>query len=105
MPNVFIKQVINSTFYRLHFENQYIKTLFVNILGEAKLGTDESAFNAILATRSWAHLRQLMAEYQTMRGHSLEQAVAREFSANAEKGLLAICKTLFLFKLTRVFFF
>lgn len=59
------------------------------------MGTDESAFNAILATRSWAHLRQLMAEYQTMRGHSLEQAVAREFSANAEKGLLAICKAFY----------
>jgi len=31
-----------------------------------------------------------MVEYQAMRGHSLEQAVAREFSANAEKGLLTI---------------
>jgi len=104
MPNVFIKQVINSIFYRLHYENQNMKTLSVNILlGEAKLGTDESAFNAILATRSWAHLRQLMAEYQTMRGHSLEQAVAREFSANAEKGLLAICKTLFVY--SSFFFF
>lgn len=56
------------------------------------MGTDESAFNAILATRSWAHLRQVMAEYQAMRGHSLEKAVVSEFSANAEKGLLGICK-------------
>lgn len=58
--------------------------------GEAKMGTDESAFNAILATRSWNHLRQVMAEYQAMRGHSLEKAVISEFSANAEKGMLGI---------------
>lgn len=58
--------------------------------GAAKLGTDESAFNSILATRSWAHLRQVMAEYQTMHGHTLERAVVSEFSANAEKGLLGI---------------
>ncbi|XP_046450951.1 annexin B9-like [Daphnia pulex] len=58
--------------------------------GAAKLGTDESAFNSILATRSWAHLRQVMSEYQTMHGHTLEQAVVSEFSANAERGLLGI---------------
>ena len=57
------------------------------------MGTDESAFNAILATRSWPHLRQIMAEYQALRGHSLEKAVASEFSANAEKGLLGIRKS------------
>lgn len=58
------------------------------------MGTDESAFNSILATRSWAHLRQVMAEYQSMHGHTLEKAVISEFSANAEKGLLGICKSL-----------
>lgn len=56
------------------------------------MGTDESTFNSILATRSWAHLRQVMAEYQSMHGHSLEKAVVSEFSANAEKGLLGIRK-------------
>ena len=63
-----------------------------HILGEAKLGTDESTFNAILATRSWAQICQIMTEYQRMHGNSLEKVVASEFSANAEKGLLAICK-------------
>ncbi len=57
------------------------------------MGTDESAFNSILATRSWAHLRQVMSEYQTMHGHTLEQAVVSEFSANAERGLLGICNS------------
>lgn len=58
------------------------------------MGTDESAFNAVLASRSWAQLRQIMAEYQAMRGNTLEKAVVSEFSANAEKGLLGICKSL-----------
>ena len=57
------------------------------------MGTDESAFNSVLATRSWAHLRQVMSEYQTMHGHTLERAVISEFSANAERGLLGICNT------------
>lgn len=60
--------------------------------GEAKLGTDESTFNAILATRSWAQICQIMTEYQRMHGNSLEKVVASEFSANAEKGLLAILR-------------
>jgi len=61
--------------------------------GEAKMGTDESTFNAILATRSWAQIRQIMHEYKSQHGHSLEKAVASEFSANAEKGLLAILRS------------
>ena len=65
--------------------------------GAAKLGTDESAFNSILATRSWAHLRQVIAEYQAMHGRSLEKDVISEFSANAEKGLVGICKCLIIF--------
>lgn len=76
--------------------------------GEARLGTDESTFNSILATRSWSHLRQLMYEYQSQCGHSLEKAVANEFSANAEKGLLTIRKYFPLFfpaKLLRKHFF
>lgn len=58
--------------------------------GEGRLGTNESVFNNILATRSWAHLKQLMVEYQRMTGRNLKDAVASEFSANAEKGLLGI---------------
>lgn len=76
-----------STFYVV----LKISSFFVT-KGEGRLGTNESAFNNVLATRSWAHLKQLMAEYQAMTGHSLEDAVAREFSLNAEKGLLGIRK-------------
>lgn len=77
---------------------KFFKLIFFSSnVGAAKLGTDESTFNAILATRSWAHLRQVMAEYQSLRGHSLEKAVASEFSAHAEKGLLGIRKISFHF--------
>ena len=65
------------------------------IAGEAKMGTDESAFNSILVTRSWAQIRQIMVEYQSMHGKSLEKVVESEFSANAEKGLLAICNWIY----------
>ena len=65
--------------------------------GAAKLGTDESAFNSILAARSWAHLRQVMVEYEAMFGHSLEKAVKSEFSKSAEKALIGICKRSIIF--------
>jgi len=60
--------------------------------GEAKMGTDESAFNSVLATRSWPQIRQIITEYKNMHNSSLEKAVISEFSANAEKGLLAILR-------------
>ena len=59
--------------------------------GAAKIGTDESVFNSIFASRSWPHLRQVIIEYHEMHGHTLEHAVMSEFSANAEIGFLAIC--------------
>jgi len=58
--------------------------------GAGKFGTDESTFNSILVTRSWPYLRQLIHDYHATTGQSLEAAVKAEFSANAEKGLLAI---------------
>lgn len=61
-------------------------------VGVASLGTDEGAFSYILATRSWAHIRALMAEYQLASGHSLEKAIEKEFRGNEEKALLAIRK-------------
>lgn len=88
MPSVYTKQVSGELKFdflgKFYGCNQFT--------GEAKMGTDESAFNAILATRSWPQIRQIMAEYQALRGNTLEKAVLSEFSANAEKGLLGICK-------------
>lgn len=62
------------------------------IVGELRVGTDESTFNAVLCQRSYAHLQAVMIEYQRITGHSLEKAIKKEFSGDIEEGLLTICK-------------
>ncbi|KAK2725837.1 hypothetical protein QYM36_000344, partial [Artemia franciscana] len=63
--------------------------------GEGKLGTEESAFIQVLATRSFQHLKQLQQEYVKITGRELEDAVASEFSGNIEKGLTAVSEASF----------
>ncbi|XP_048863165.1 annexin A11-like [Brienomyrus brachyistius] len=60
--------------------------------GENKLGTDESKFNAILCSRSKAHLRAVFYEYQQMCGIDIEKSICREMSGNLESGMLAVVK-------------
>nr|KAF6322032.1 annexin A7 [Pipistrellus kuhlii] len=58
--------------------------------GEGKLGTDESCFNMILATRSFPQLRATMEAYSRVANRDLLSSVGREFSGNVESGLKAI---------------
>jgi hypothetical protein len=97
MPIFCFKQVILSTAF-LYFKwsityslCQWKYPLYL-FPGAAKIGTDKSVFHSILASRSWPHLRQVISEYHNMHGHTLERAVKAEFSFNAERGLLTICK-------------
>jgi annexin A7/11 len=60
--------------------------------GEQRLGTDESCFNAILASQNHAQLRLVFEEYQKITKHSIEKAIESEFSSDIRDGLLAICK-------------
>lgn len=58
--------------------------------GEGRLGTDESCFNMILATRSFPQLRATMEAYSRMANRDLLSSVSREFSGYVESGLKTI---------------
>lgn len=63
--------------------------------GEKRWGTDESQFNAILASQSFEQLRLVFAEYQKLSKRSMEQVIKNEFSGDIERGLLTIGKLSF----------
>lgn len=58
--------------------------------GELMFGTDESVFNSILCQRNYQQLKLIFQEYQTMTGHSFEQAIKNEFSGDVKDGFKAI---------------
>lgn len=58
--------------------------------GELRFGTDESTFNAVLCSRSFAQLNAVFTAYERLTGHPFEKAVKNEFSGDIEDGLLAI---------------
>ncbi|CAE45742.1 Annexin [Caenorhabditis elegans] len=58
--------------------------------GEKRLGTDESTFNAILASQNFSQLRLVFEEYQKASNHSIEKAIEFEFSGDIRDGLLAV---------------
>ncbi|XP_008054775.1 annexin A11 [Carlito syrichta] len=62
--------------------------------GENRLGTDESKFNAVLCSRSRAHLVAVFNEYQRMTGRDIEKSICREMSGDLEQGMLAVVKCL-----------
>ena len=58
--------------------------------GEGRIGTDEAAFIAVLATRSYAHLRRVGEEYKRLSGHSLKKAVRAEFNHATAMAMVTI---------------
>jgi len=58
--------------------------------GVKKLGTDESTFNAILASQSYEQLRCVFDEYRKISPQDIEQSIKNEMSGNLEIGMLAV---------------
>lgn len=58
--------------------------------GEKKLGTDESTFNALLASQSYEQLRAVFDAYHKISGKDIEQVIKSEMSGNLEIGMVAI---------------
>ncbi|OXB66972.1 hypothetical protein ASZ78_004636 [Callipepla squamata] len=63
--------------------------------GEGKLGTDESCFNMVLASRSFPQLRATAEAYSRIANRDLASSIDREFSGNVERGLKAILQCAF----------
>jgi hypothetical protein len=60
--------------------------------GVGKMGTDESKFNQILASRGFPQLNLIFDEYRKIAGHDMEKALDKEMSGNLESGMLAVVK-------------
>ena len=58
--------------------------------GEGKLGTDESVFNKYFCTLSPIELAQVSREYHKLTGHTILQAIDKEFSGDSKKILRTI---------------
>lgn len=61
--------------------------------GEGRAGTDETRFNAVLASQGFPQLQLVFREYDALsKKKSLEGAIKSEFSGSIRDGLLAIVK-------------
>jgi hypothetical protein len=58
--------------------------------GAGQFGTDESAFNSVLCTRSFPQLNATFQEYKRLTGKDVAEAVVSETSGTLQEGYLAI---------------
>ena len=58
--------------------------------GEAKMGTDESVFNKYFCSLSPIELTQVARAYHQITGHTILQAIDKEFSGDSKKTLRTI---------------
>uniref|UniRef100_A0A8C4QK78 Annexin n=1 Tax=Eptatretus burgeri TaxID=7764 RepID=A0A8C4QK78_EPTBU len=60
--------------------------------GEARWGTDESKFNALLLARNKQHLLRVFEEYKHVCKYDIEESIKREMSGDLKNGMLAVVK-------------
>jgi len=60
--------------------------------GEGKWGTDESKFNMIFATRSFAQLKAIFNAYQKLKGSDMETAIEKEMSGDIRRAYLTLIR-------------
>ncbi|XP_023574592.1 annexin A13 [Octodon degus] len=60
--------------------------------GEGRWGTDELAFNEVLAKRSYAQLRATFLAYQLLIGKDMEEAIEEETSGDLQKTYLTLVR-------------
>lgn len=60
--------------------------------GEARWGTDESRFNVVLGSRSFAQIRLILREYERLSKRTLVQAIKSEMSGDLKDGMVAVVK-------------
>lgn len=58
--------------------------------GEGKWGTDESTFNRIMCTRSWAQLRATFHAYKECSNKTIEEAIKSEMGGDLETAMLSM---------------
>lgn len=63
--------------------------------GEKKWGTDESRFNVILVSRSYAQLRATFQEYAKVANKDIEDTLKSEMSGDLLQGMLAVGKCVY----------
>merc|ERR1719433_1817555 len=51
-------------------------------------GTDESAFNLVMCSRSYAHIMLVKKAYKKLASETLEKSIEKEFSGDIERALL-----------------
>ncbi|XP_045060848.2 annexin A13 isoform X1 [Desmodus rotundus] len=60
--------------------------------GEGRWGTDELAFNEVLAKRSYKQLRATFQAYQVLIGRDIEEAIEAETSGDLQKAYLTLVR-------------
>lgn len=60
--------------------------------GAKRWGTDESTFNKILCSRSFAHLKRVFYEYKVQTGTDIEKAIDSEMSGDLKKAMLTLTR-------------